>query len=127
MVEPTKARYLACAARVRARCHRAQLLRRGDVPELDRTCAESDPDVGPVPAEIDTGDVRVVGSVPKMGDDACVGSPEVGAFAECDADEIECAPRDEVEVKVVDHAWCVEDAFGGGRDASRLGGGGAVG
>lgn len=48
-----------------------------------------------------------------MGRRVCIGCPEVGAFAES-------TPRDEVEVKVVDYARCIEHASG-------LGGDGAVG
>ena len=61
-----------------------------------------------------------------MRDDICIGCLEVGAFAESDADDVS-VPRYKVEVRAVDHAWCIQDAFGGGEDASGFGGGGAVG
>ena len=56
-----------------------------------------------------------------MRDDACIGCP--GVFTKCDADDVESAPGNKVQGKVVDHAYCLEDAFGSGRDASGLGGG----
>ena len=73
--------------------------------------------------QIEAGDLGIVTRITEMRDDACIGCPEVDVFAKCDAEDVESAPGNKVEVKVVDHACCLEDAFGSGRDASGLGGG----
>jgi hypothetical protein len=107
--------------------HRPELLAGLNVPELDVTCAESDAEEQAVVGEADGGDIRAVGGVADVGHGTCIGTPDVCAGFEGDDDNVEGGPGDEVEVKVVDHAGSVEDAFGLSGEASRFVGGGSCG
>jgi len=119
---PRKRRDLPLMAR-----HRPQLLATLNVPKLDFSSANADAEKHPVVREVDAGDVGTFGGVAEVNDAARVGLPDVGRTLERDGDGVEAGPRDEVEVEIVDHAWCVEDAFGLGGDFAGLVGDGAGG
>ena len=115
---PRKGRDLPLMAR-----HRPQLLATFNVPKLDFSSTNADAKKHPVVREVDAGDVGTLGGVAEVNDAARVGLPDVRRSLERNGDSVEAGPRDEVEVEVVNHAWCVENAFGLGRNFARLVGG----
>ena len=63
-------------------------MRRGHISTLARAHADTDPDLGAVTAQIEAGDAGGVVWAAETRDDICIGCPEVGTFAESDADDL---------------------------------------
>ena len=99
--------------------HRTQLLPSLDVPQLDLTRADADTEERAVVRKVDRGDVRALGRLADLHDRARLRLPDVRVLGERDRDDVLHGPREQVEIKVVDHPGRVEHPLGLRRDLSR--------
>src|SRR6267142_2746530 len=99
--------------------HRAQFLSGLDVPQLDLARADADPQERAVVGKVHRGDVGALGRRADLHHPARVRLPDVSVLRERDGDDVLHGPRQQVEVKVVDHSGRIEHALGLRRDLPR--------
>ena len=99
--------------------HRTQLLPRLDVPQLNLARTDADAEERAIVGKVDRGDVGALGRLADLHHRARLRLPDVRVLGERDRDDVLHRPREQVEVKVVDHSRRVEHPLGLRRDLPR--------